>query len=135
MPRTWLTRGLTVWDMSTVIGGQYRGTFLVPVPSVLWKKSTATALAVLLFLNFWAVLGTFGKSFIIPKSRSLLSYLFGSNDYLNDLFLKHNTAIPSSSAIESFFFTGKDILKLKRRGALELDDLSQMVLFLKDNSE
>ena len=33
------------------IGGQYRGTFLVPVPSVLWK-STGTAVPVLLFLNF-----------------------------------------------------------------------------------
>ena len=29
----------------------YRGTFLVPVPSVLWKKSTGTAVPVLLFLN------------------------------------------------------------------------------------
>ena len=27
---------VTVWDPS--IGGQYRGTFLVPVPSALWKK-------------------------------------------------------------------------------------------------
>ena len=34
------------------IGGQYRGTFLVLVPSVLWKKSTCTAVPVLLFLNF-----------------------------------------------------------------------------------
>ena len=34
------------------IAGQYRGTFLVPVPSVLCKKSIGTAVAVLLFLNF-----------------------------------------------------------------------------------
>ena len=32
--------------------GQYRGTFLVPVPSVLWKKCTGTAVPVLSFLNF-----------------------------------------------------------------------------------
>ena len=42
--------------------------------------------------------------------------------------------IPSSAAIERFFSSGKDILKPKS-GLLELDDLSQMVLFLKDNSE
>ena len=36
--------------------------FLVPVPSVLWKRSTGTAVPVLLFFNFEAVLGTFAKS-------------------------------------------------------------------------
>ena len=51
-----------------VIGGQYRGT-LVLVPSVLWKKSTGTAVPVLLFLNFQAVLGTSAKSFIIKKEK------------------------------------------------------------------
>ena len=68
------------------------------------------------------------------KKRSLHSYIFGSN-CLNDLFLKYNTAISSSAAIERFIFTGKDILKPKRNDLLELDDLSQMVLFLKDNSK
>ena len=43
-------------------------------------------------------------------------------------------AIPSSAAIERFFSTEKDILKPKS-SFLELDDLSQMVLFLKCNSK
>ena len=42
---------------------QYHDTFsvLVPVPSVLWKKSTGIAVPVLLFLNYKMVLGTFAK--------------------------------------------------------------------------
>ena len=47
----------------------------------------------------------------------------------------YNTAIPSSAAIERFFSTEKDILKPKRSRLLELDDFSQMVLFLKCDSE
>ena len=70
----------------------------------------------------------FGKMFYNKKKRRLRSYSFRSNR-LKDLFLKYNTAIPSSAAIERFFSSGKDILKLKRSGLLELDDLSQMVLF------
>ena len=62
------------------------------------------------------------------------NYTFHSNR-LKDLFLKYNIAIPSRAAIERFFFTRKDILKPKRIGFSELDDLSQMVLFLKRNSE
>ena len=61
------------------------------------------------------------------------SYSIRSNR-LKDLFLKYNAAIPSSAAIERFFSIGKNILKPKS-GLSELDDLSQMVLFLKDNSE
>ena len=53
------------------IGGQYRGT----VPRYFFstgnvgtvKKRTGTAVPVLLFLKFLAVLGTFAKSFKIKK--------------------------------------------------------------------
>ena len=40
---------------------------LVPVPSVLWKKSTGTAVPVLIFFHFEKVHNAFAKSSIIKK--------------------------------------------------------------------
>ena len=46
------SQNLRIMSWAMFIDGQYRGTFLVPVPSILWKKSTSTTVPVLLFLNF-----------------------------------------------------------------------------------
>ena len=48
------------------------------------------------------------------------------------LFIKTNTAIPSSAAIERVFSTAKDILKPKRAGLS--DTHFEMLLFLKANA-
>ena len=53
------------------MGGQYRDTvtryfFSAGTVGTL-EKSTSTAVSVLLFLNFLAVLGTFAKSFVIKN--------------------------------------------------------------------
>ena len=60
----------------------------------------------------------------------LLLDTFHTN-HLKDLFLEYNIAIPSSAAMERFFFLGKDILK--RSGLL--DDHFQIPRFLKGISE
>ena len=108
----YVTRGITPKRV-TSIGGQYRGTFLVPlpVPSVLWKKSTGTAVPVLLLFNFTWYSEILQN--LLQQKRSLHNYTFHSNR-LKDLFLKYNTAMPSSAAIERFFSTKRDILKPKR---------------------
>ncbi len=50
---------------------------------------------------------------------------------LISLFMKYNTAIPSSAAVERFFLIGKDILRAKR---LSLSDTNfDMLMFLKSN--
>ena len=51
---------------------------------------------------------------------------------LKDIFIKSNTALPSSMAIERVFSNGKDILKSKRAGLS--DTHFEMVLFLKANN-
>jgi hypothetical protein len=47
------------------------------------------------------------------------------------LFIKFNTAMPSSAAVERLFSTGKDILRDKR--ASLSDDNFDMLMFLKGN--
>ena len=49
------------------IGGQYRGTFLVPVPSILWGKSTGTAVPV-------------------PQCRYFYFSIFGGTRYFCKIF-------------------------------------------------
>ena len=51
---------------------------------------------------------------------------------LKDVFIKSNTALPSSAAIERVFSNGKDILKPKRAGLS--DTHFEMLLILKANS-
>ena len=54
-----------------------------------------------------------------------------SNDTIKDLFIKFNTPIPSSAAVERLFSTGKDILKPKRSRLT--DKHFEMLLFLRKN--
>ena len=58
------------------------------------------------------------------------NFVFPDKNF-KDLFLKFNTAIPSSAAVEKIFSLGKDILKPKRS---ELSDAHfEMLVFLKGN--
>ena len=54
-----------------------------------------------------------------------------SNDRIKDLFIKFNTPIPSSAAVERLFSTEKDILKPKRSRLT--DKHFEMLLFLRKN--
>ena len=51
---------------------------------------------------------------------------------LANLFVKYNTTIPSSAAVERFFSAGKDIMKPKR--ASLADKTFEMLMFLKGNN-
>ena len=53
------------------------------------------------------------------------------NDTIKDLFIKFNTSIPSSAAVERLFSTGKDVLKPKRSHLT--DKHFKMLLFLRKN--
>ena len=50
---------------------------------------------------------------------------------LAKLFIRYNTAVPSSAAVERFFSQGKDILKAKR--ASLSDETFEMLMFLRGN--
>lgn len=54
----------------------------------------------------------------------------GEQIFIN-LFIKYNTAIPSSAAVERLFSTGKDILTPKR--ASLSDENLNMLMFMKGN--
>ena len=54
-----------------------------------------------------------------------------SNDTIKDLYIKFNTPIPCSAAVEHLFSTGKDILKPKRSRLT--DKHFEMLLFLRKN--
>ena len=90
------------------IGGQYRGTFLVPVPSILWKKVPVPQCRYFCFSIFGGTryyCKIFCNKKIITKkvkSAQLHLYTFHSN-CLKDLFLEYNAANPSSTAIKRFF--------------------------------
>ena len=53
------------------------------------------------------------------------------NDTIKDLFIKFNTPIPSSAAVERLFSTGKDVLRPKRSRLT--DRYFEMLLFLQKN--
>lgn len=50
-----------------------------------------------------------------------------NNQVLIDLFLKYNTAVPSSAAVERLFSTAKDIFKDKR-ASLSDDNFEKLVI-------
>ena len=52
-----------------------------------------------------------------------------SNDTIKDLYIKFNTPIPSSAAVERLFLTGKDVLKPKKSHLT--DKHFEMLLFLR----
>ena len=79
--------------------------FLVPVPSVLWKRSTGTAVPVLLFFNFEAVLGTFAKSSVKKNHKKVK---------LAQLHLPQLLPSRQAQQQKDSFPTAKDILKPKR---------------------
>ena len=56
--------------------------------------------------------------------------LMQENSVMRKLFIKFNTPIPSSAAVERLFSLGKDILRPKR-GKMT-DEHFEMMLFLKD---
>jgi len=51
------------------------------------------------------------------------------NSQFRDMFIRYNSAIPSSAAVERIFSIGKDILKPKRSGFS--DEHFVMLVFLK----
>ena len=51
------------------------------------------------------------------------------NSIIKDLFIKYNTPLPSSAAVERLFSIGKDVLKPKRSGLT--DEHFEMLVFLK----
>lgn len=53
------------------------------------------------------------------------------NKFLKDLFLRYNTPIPSSAAVERLFSMGKDILRPKR--CRMSDRHFEMLVFLRSN--
>ena len=65
-----------------------------------------------------------------PPAKNILA-AFGSEEKLKLLFIKYNTALPSSAAVERLFSLGKDVLRPKRAGLT--DNHFQMLVSLKGN--
>ena len=61
------------------------------------------------------------------QSKGIATLL--SSTTLRELFVKYNTAIPSSAAVECLFSLGKDVLKPKRSGLS--NEHFEMLVFLK----
>uniref|UniRef100_A0A0L8GJ26 HAT C-terminal dimerisation domain-containing protein n=1 Tax=Octopus bimaculoides TaxID=37653 RepID=A0A0L8GJ26_OCTBM len=72
------------------------------------------------------------KTWLETNSKELLTdaALLGEQ-VLVDLFIKFNTAIPSSAAVECLFSMGKDILRAK--SSLLSDENFDMLIFMKGN--
>jgi hypothetical protein len=62
----------------------------------------------------------------VVRGQTLLTF-----SVLSRLFVKYNTPVPSSAAVERFFSIGKDILRPKR--ASLSDDNFNMLMFRKGN--
>ena len=65
-----------------------------------------------------------------PSNKNLEEKDF-PNAFLKDLFIRYNTPIPSSAAVERLFSLGKDILHLQR--CQMTDKHFEMLLFLHVN--
>ena len=63
------------------------------------------------------------------ESQSKVIAMLLSSTTLRELFVKYNTAIPSSAAVERLFSLGKDVLKPKRSGLS--DEHFEMLVVLK----
>ncbi|KAF2365032.1 Zinc finger BED-type [Trinorchestia longiramus] len=64
-------------------------------------------------------------------TESLADPAFNSEKVLIDLFLRYNTAMPSSAAVERWFSLGKDIIRAKRNSLS--DENFNMLMFTKGN--
>lgn len=64
-------------------------------------------------------------------TESLADPAFNSESVLINLFLRYNTAMPSSAAVERLFSLGKDIMRAKR--SCLSDDNMNMLMFTKAN--
>ena len=66
-----------------------------------------------------------------PSKVDLGDGAFMGEKVLSKLFIKFNTPVPSSAAVERFFSQGKDILKAKR--ASLADETFEMLMFMRGN--
>jgi hypothetical protein len=66
-----------------------------------------------------------------PKKKDLSDSAFMNEKVLIKLFIKYNTAVPSSAAVERVFSMGKDILRAKR--ASLSDETFEMLMFMRGN--
>ena len=71
------------------------------------------------------------ERFVDQKPQRQICSSNFQNNALKNLFIRYNTALPSSAAVERVFSVGKDILKPKRAGLSE--DHFEMLIFLKVN--
>ncbi|KAB0795331.1 hypothetical protein PPYR_12170 [Photinus pyralis] len=75
---------------------------------------------------------TLVKTWLDAKSKdSVTDAAFLGEAVLINLFIKYNTAIPSSAAVERLFSTGKDILRAKRSSLS--DETFNILMFMKGN--
>ena len=68
----------------------------------------------------------------LDSKDSFTDAAFLGEPVLIELFIKYNTAIPSSAAVERLFSTGKDVLRAKRSLLLS-DDNFNMLMSMKGN--
>lgn len=66
-----------------------------------------------------------------PTKNILATFSTHKHEKLKLLFVKYNTTLPSSAAVERIFSTGKDVLRPKRSGLS--DEHFDMLVFLKGN--